>query len=297
MKRNISIAPCSWGIEDPGNPDNPPWKKVLDDAAQSGFKGIELGPYGYLPTEIETLSVELSSRSLRLIAGTIYAELADPANLPQLKDLTRKICKLVSPLAAGDQAYLVIIDAVNSQRNNTAGHPGLAKRLEKAAWKEMLQNIETIAAIAEEEYGVKPVVHPHAGGYIEFSDEIERFINDKQTQKIDLCLDTGHLFYAGDDPVSGLRHFSDRLAYIHFKDIDIEVYKKGIESNIGFFDACLAGVMCPIGKGCIDYSSVFKALNEIDYTGWITIEQERDPKEYEKTLDDLRESQKYLAGI
>ena len=105
------------------------------------------------------------------------------------------------------------------------------------------------------------------------------------------------LFYAGDDPVKCLRYFSDRLAYIHFKDIALKVFQNAIKSHTGFFDACHAGVMCPIGKGCIDYPSIFKVLTEIDYTGWITIEQERDPKEHRKTLDDLRDSQTYLTGI
>ncbi|MCP8688409.1 hypothetical protein [Marinobacterium sedimentorum] len=56
MSIKISSAPCCWGVDDPRNPYLPPWEKVLDEAAAAGYKGLELGPYGYLPLDIETVS-------------------------------------------------------------------------------------------------------------------------------------------------------------------------------------------------------------------------------------------------
>jgi len=63
---------------------------------------------------------------------------------------------------------------------------------------------------------------------------------------------------------------------------------------MGFFDACNLGVMCSIGAGCVDYSSIFSALDSMKYDGWVTIEQERDPKDSAGTLEDLRDSHGYL---
>ena len=48
----ISTAPCCWGVDDVRNPHLPPWRLVLDEAAQAGYRGIELGPYGYIPLEV-----------------------------------------------------------------------------------------------------------------------------------------------------------------------------------------------------------------------------------------------------
>lgn len=295
MNSKFSIAPCSWGIEDQSNPDNPEWVKVLDDAGRSGFSGIELGPYGYLPTDPVTLREELSSRSLQLIAGTIYEDLTGESNYSSLIKKTKDICGLISSASdTNDSQYLVIIDAVKDLRNNTAGNSELAARLKLDEWKIMMDNIRGISETALNEYGVKPVIHPHAGGYIEFRDETEHFLNDITPNIAGLCLDTGHVFYAGEDPAQSLIDFSERLQYVHFKDIKPDVYNKAIKDQIGFFDACKKSVMCSIGKGCVDYNAVFNALNKLEYEGWITVEQERDPKEYIGALNDVKVSHEFL---
>ena len=48
----ITCAPCCWGVDDVKNPHLPPWERVLDEAAEAGFGGLELGPYGYMPLDV-----------------------------------------------------------------------------------------------------------------------------------------------------------------------------------------------------------------------------------------------------
>jgi len=298
LSKKLAIAPCSWGIEDPQNPDNPSWETVLTEAGKAGSRGIELGPYGYLPTDASILNSQLSQRDLSMVAGTIYDDLTGSANLTYLTDKTRKICSLLSKTTTvGETPYLVVIDAVKDIRNNTAGQSKLAVRLNLDEWASMMENIRVISQIAREEYGIRAVVHPHAGGYLEFEDETEKFLNDIAGDVAGLCLDMGHVYYAGENPSSSLKKFSSRLDYIHFKDINLSVYEKAIHNKMGFFDACKIGVMCSIGKGCVDYNSVFSMLQEIDYSGWITIEQERDPSDSAGTLTDLQGSLNYLKGL
>lgn len=295
MNLKFSIAPCSWGIENLTNHDNPEWKKVLDDAGQSGFRGIELGPYGYLPTESDFLRNELNKKKLELIAGTIYDDLTGTFRLKTLLTKTDNICRLISETTDNAEGrYLVIIDAVKESRNNTAGHPELAMRLPSAEWRVMINNIREISKLAWNEYGIRPVIHPHAGGFLEFTDETDQFLNDIPVEIAGLCLDTGHLYYAGDIPSQSLKYYASRLDYIHFKDINKKVYEKAIKERMGFFDACNLGVMCSIGKGCVDYNSVFKMLDELAYDGWITIEQERDPKNFSGALADIKFSYEFL---
>ncbi|HAK47219.1 MAG TPA: AP endonuclease [Spirochaeta sp.] len=296
MNMKFAIAPGAWGIEDPANPDNPEWTRVLDDAGKSGFKGVELGPYGYLPTDSVILQDELSSRSLKVVAGTIYDDLTGRENCDALLKKTHDICRLVSKVNnENDTIFLVIIDAVKDIRNNTAGHPELAVRLEPDGWKIMMENIIDISIIARNEYGVKPVVHPHAGGFIEFRDETEQLLNDIASDKVGLCLDTGHLYYAGDDPAASLIDFAERLEYVHFKDINPDVFEIAVKQRMGFFDACNRGVMCSIGRGSVDYKAVFNALDKLKYNEWITIEQERDPKLWKGALDDVKLSYDFLS--
>ncbi len=305
MKNSITIttAPCCWGVDDVKNPYLPPWENVLDEAAAAGFGGLELGPYGYMPLDSARVSEALDTRGLRIVAGTIFDDLVSPDNRANLLAQTEAICSLLVRLPkpgthAGQRfeaPYLTVMDWGHDERDYAAGHSGRAPRLGSAAWNGMVENVRAIAELARDKYGVRATIHPHAGGYIEFADEIERIVADIPPDIAGLCLDTGHTAYAGMDPVATLRRYSDRADYIHFKDINPAVFKDVMTERIRFFDACGKGVMCPIGSGNIDYAGVRTVLSEIGYGGYITIEQERDPRNAGRVLDDLAASRAFLT--
>ncbi len=301
----ITCAPCCWGVDDVKSPHLPPWERVLDEAAQAGFGGLELGPYGYIPLDVRRVSAALQSRSLTIVAGTIFDDLVAPANRDNLLRQTDEICALITSLPkpethAGqrfDAPYLTVMDWGHDERDYAAGHSDRAPRLDDAAWAGMVANIRVIAELARDKFGVRAVIHPHAGGYIEFADELERIVADIDAETAGLCLDTGHLAYAGMDPVQSLRRYWERLDYIHFKDIDPKVFAAVMGERIRFFDACAKGVMCPIGRGNIDYAGIRALLTELGYGGYITIEQERDPRNAGGVLDDLAASRSNLARV
>jgi inosose dehydratase len=278
---------------------------VLDEAAQAGYKGIELGPYSYMPLDAGLVGQALERRGLSIIAGTIFDDLVARSNLPNLLRQTDEICALVTQLPRVPQErgqhfptpYLVVMDWGHDERDYAAGHADAAPRLPQADWDRMMAHIEAIAELAWGRHGMRTVIHPHAGGCIEFADEIRQVIADIPYETAGLCLDTGHLFYSGMDPVEWLRANASRLDYIHFKDIDLDVYRRIMGERIRFFDACAQGVMCPIGKGVIDYPAIHRLLEEIDYHGYITIEQERDPRNAGGSLADVKQSLDYLKSV
>lgn len=283
----IANAPCSWGVEDPNNPDNPSWQQVLDETQKAGYSGLELGPYGFLPTDAVQLRDELGKRELSVCGGTIFEPLWDKQHRPYVLEKTRQICQL---LAQVNTKYLVVIDSVNKTRSPFAGLFHQAPRLDQTDWKAMMETIGQVSDIAWDGYGIKPVLHPHAGGYIEFADEVSRALDDLSPEKIALCLDTGHCVYAGMNPVKWLYDCRDRLDYVHFKDVNQDKLRRCVNGHIGFWEACKKGVMCPIGEGCVNYPAVHEILKKMDYNGWIVIEQERDPKTAGTSLDDVRKS-------
>jgi inosose dehydratase len=298
MAINLAVAPCSWGVEDAQNKENPPWERVVAEASEAGYAGIELGPFGYLPQDAVLLKGRLDSLGLRLVAGTLYEDLVDPANLQELLRKTHVTCKLLAGIKGRNEtAYLVIIDRVKDERNHTAGQSEKALRLEVGEWRAMTSKICRVARVASEEYGIRPVVHPHAGGYIEFDDETERIVQDIPHEKLGLCLDTGHLYYAGGDPSGGLEKYALRLDYIHFKDISRGKYIEAIRNNLGFFSACSMGVMCPIGQGCLDYEGIRRTIEAQNYRGWITVEQERDPRHCAGSLTAIKKSRDFLGSL
>ncbi|ANT62851.1 AP endonuclease [Salipiger sp. CCB-MM3] len=299
---SITCAPCCWGVDDVRNPHLPPWEQVLDEAAAAGFGGLELGPYGYMPLDAGRVGGALEERGLSIVAGTIFDDLVSTSNREELLRQTAEICALITALPkpqvhAGQRfeaPYLTVMDWGHDVRDYAAGHSDRAPRLSPDYWRGMMDNIRAIAELARDRYGVRAVIHPHAGGYIEFADELDQLAQDIPAETAGLCLDTGHMDYSGMDPVATLRAYAGRVDYIHFKDIDAEVYADIMSREIRFFDACAEGVMCPIGKGRIDYSAIRSLLTELGYGGFITIEQERDPRNSGSILQDLAASRDFL---
>jgi inosose dehydratase len=301
----ITCAPCCWGVDDVKNPNLPPWRKVLEEAAGAGFGGLELGPYGYLPLDITQVSSALTASGLKIVAGTIFDDLTAPDNRDNLLRQTREICELITKLPRPPRhegqtfpaPYLTVMDWGHDERDYAAGHSDRAPRLDASAWAGMVANIVAIAELARDEFGVRAVIHPHAGGYIEFADEIERIVGDIPDATAGLCIDTGHTVYAGMDPLETLDRYWDRIDYLHFKDIDAAVFAEVMGERIRFFDACGKGVMCPIGQGSIDYPAIQAFLRKRNYGGYITIEQERDPRNADGVLADLRASRSFLSKV
>ena len=302
MTISLATAPCCWGIEKEVSPNRPSWERVLDEAAAAGYSGLELGPPGFIPLVPARVGAALHMRHLHIVAGTIFDDLARPENRARLLEDTAAICALITRLPPPPEMdgqrfkapYLTVMDFGAEDRDYDAGHSDRARRLGDRGWADMVGNIRAIAELARDEYGVRAVIHPHAGGFVEFEDEIERIATDIPADVAGFCIDTGHAFYAGMEPVETMRRHAERLDYIHFKDIDRAVFDRVMGQRIRFFEACAQGVMCPIGDGCIDYAAIRGLLTELDYGGFITVEQERDPRNSGGTLHDVKRSRDYL---
>lgn len=304
MAIKYGCAPSCWGVDDVNNPNLPKWTTVLDEAKESGFKGIELGPYGYITLDVPVMREAFQSRGLTLTAGTIFDNLVAASNYDNLMDQAHKICDFIRQMPEPDMLpgqkfrapVLTIMDYFNKERSFSAGHPDRAPRLSQEDWDRTMKTIRDICKIAKS-YGIRPVIHPHAGGYIEFEDEIERFVQSVPYEECGLVLDTGHIYYAGGDPATVLRRYKDRLDYVHFKDVNQAVYDEVMKIEIDFFDACAKGAMCPIGKGALNYPEIRRTLDEIGYSGWVTIEQEKDPINVASSLEDVKSSFEYVSKL
>jgi inosose dehydratase len=156
----------------------------------------------------------------------------------------------------------------------------------------MVAGLEQVADVARA-FDLRPAVHPHAGGYIEFEDELERVVSDTE---FDLCLDTGHLAYAGVDPAAALETYGERLAHVHLKDVDRAALGRVHSLGLAFWAAIEDGVFCPLGQGVVDFAAVSKALEALAYEGFATIEQDRAPGTG-SPLDDLTASVEVIRAV
>ena len=89
----IGNAPCSWGVEWADDPRNPSWRKVLADCAAAGYRGIELGPIGFMPEDPVELGEGLAEHGLTLIGGVVFRPFHDAAKWDEVWDASVRTCR------------------------------------------------------------------------------------------------------------------------------------------------------------------------------------------------------------
>lgn len=294
MTIEIGNAPCSWGVEFADDPRNPPWRQVLSDCAEAGYRGIELGPVGFMPEDPTILSDALREFGLSLIGGVVFRPFHDPQAWDDVLDASHRTCRALVAHGAQD---LVLIDSISPRRAPTAGRAREAQQMDAAEWAAFRDRIATIARIGTDDYGLTVGIHAHAAGFMDFEPELERLLDEVDDSILKICFDTGHHSYAGFDPVAFMKRHIGRISYMHFKDIDQKVKASVIENRTGFYDACGQGIFCNLGKGDVDFAAVRQVLLDAGFDGWCTVEQDCDPTLDVSPITDARANRAYLASI
>lgn len=294
MTIRIGNAPCSWGVEFAQDPRNPTWQHVLQECAAAGYKGIELGPVGFMPEEPEVLAEGLAAHDLTLIGGVVFRPFHDATAWDDVMDGAVRTCKA---LVAHGARHLVLIDSISPRRAPTAGRPAEAVQMDAGEWSAFRDRIATIARMGAEDYGLTVGIHAHAAGFVDFEPELERLLDEVPDDILKICFDTGHHSYAGYDPVAFMKRHIDRITYMHFKDIDPRVKAEAVAARTGFYDACGQGIFCNLGQGDVDFPAVRQVLLDAGFEGWCTVEQDCDPTLNPDTLGDAKVNRDYLQAI
>jgi inosose dehydratase len=257
----IGNAPCSWGIAYPtGNSYT--WQTYLDEVAEAGYRGTELGPFGFLPKDAALLRDELARRDLTLIGATHVHTLGDAASAPAFRETLRELSALLVSLGA---KHLVIMDESNFY---PAGREGV---LDEAGWQALTAMVRDAQALVESEYGLKLSFHPHVGTAVEKEAQIDRLLAETD---IDLCFDTGHHAFWDQDPIAYMRRVFDRIAYMHLKNVDPKVRARVLAGELSIAASYGAGVMCPLPDGAVDIREVMRLLAQRGFAGPIVVEQD-----------------------
>jgi inosose dehydratase len=145
--------------------------------------------------------------------------------------------------------------------------------------------------------GLKLVYHHHMGTAIQSLKEIDRLMEN--TKNLSLLGDTGHLAFAGENPLGVFKKYKTRLGHVHLKNIRPEIVKQARTQNYSFEKAVKEGVFTVPGDGGISYQPIFELLKEIQYEGWMVVEAEQDPKKA-KPLECAMKARDYIrkaAGL
>src|SRR5258708_6660426 len=156
---HVGTAPDSWGVWFAADPRQPPWQRFLDEVAEAGYDAIELGPFGYLPTEPQRVAAELAKRSLQLAGGTISVDLASAEGWPASRAAREGVCDVLEQLGA---RFLVLLDAG-------------PRELDDGGWARLVDTVHRLGEYTASR-GIATVFHPHGDTSIQFEPEIEHFL-------------------------------------------------------------------------------------------------------------------------
>lgn len=287
----IGSAPDSWGVWFPDDPQQTPWERFLDEVWAAGYTRIELGPYGYLPTDPGQLSEELERRGLTLTAGTIFEHLHRPDSWESTWQEVSAAASLTAKMGA---EHLVVIP--DFWRDPQTGAVLEDAELTAQQWPEYAAAMDRLAKQIKDEFGLQIQFHPHADTHVDTHANVERFLEATDPDLVKLCLDTGHISYCGGDNLKLITDHPDRIGYVHLKQVDPTVLGKVQAGGLGFGEAVKLGAMCEPPLGIPDMPPILEALAALDHVELFAIvEQDLYPCAPEvplpiatRTLDYLR---------
>jgi inosose dehydratase len=263
-------------------PDPPlTYEDVLDQVAASGYAGIELGDWGFMPDDPGVLKPALEERGLAMIAAFTPVELTDPANLQASVATALRTARLLAAFGpAGEYGPYVVLAAdasLHPLRRRIAGSVKTAHALSDAEVQAMAHAVDTIARKVLDETGVVTLFHPHCGTPVETVVETSALLLMMDPDLVHLCFDTGHVAYAGDDLDEWLALFATRTRLVHFKDMNPSVAHIARSNGWDYTTAVSRGLFCPLGEGGVAFSPCLKTLTDAGYRGWVVVEDEIPP--------------------
>lgn len=289
MMSRIAGAPITWGVD-----GSPGWghlmdaDRVLEEMAEIGLRATELGPDGYLPVAPDDLAAKLGKYGLELVGGFVPAIL----HLPDRAEADLDYAARAARTLAGCGANVLVLGP-------GSGLDGYDTSIDMShdEWSVFLGNLKELMASAADE-GLTVALHQHWGMAIETQAHVERLIAESE---VEFCLDTGHLYLGGADPVDIARKAAGRVAHVHLKDVDSEMAKQVRSGELAFRQAVIDGIFKPLGDGGVDIAGFVRTLEDAGFDGWYVLEQDcvldADPAPGEGPIGDARKSFEYLATL
>ncbi|WEG72413.1 myo-inosose-2 dehydratase [Vagococcus intermedius] len=271
MTIKLGIAPIAWTNDDlPELGAENSFEQCISEMALARFTGTEIG--NKYPKDPDVLKSYLAPRGLNVASAwfSVY--------------LTTKSYEENVPAFIEHRDFLHAMGAkviVISEQGHSI--QGLDKPIyqdkptfTEEEWDKLTTGLEKLGELAKEKE-MTIVYHHHMGTGVQTTEEIDRLMAHTDPEKVSLLFDTGHLVFSGEDPLEIYKKHHSRIKHIHFKDIRKDRMAVVKESKMSFLDGVKSGVFTVPGDGMIDFSPIWKLIDENDYEGWIVVEAEQDP--------------------
>ena len=270
MAVRLGINPLTWTNDDmPELGAETPLETCLAEAKIAGFAGVELG--NKFPRVASELKPVLARHNLNLVSGWYGSRLLERDVDAEMAEAEPHIA-LLTALGCTVMVHAEVSRAVHGQRSTP-----LSRRpvLSDADWSVLAPRLSEMGQRLKAR-GLHLAYHHHMGTVVESEAEVDRLMASTGPE-VGLLLDTGHLTFAGGDPMAAAKRHAARVVHVHCKDIRADVMAETKRRDLPFLEAVLAGVFTVPGDGCVDYAAVLRPIAAAGYAGWLVVEAEQDP--------------------
>jgi inosose dehydratase len=286
----IGTAPDSWGVWFPSDPEQVPPDVFLREVADAGYEWIELGPYGYLPTDPAELRDQLEAHNLGVLAGTVFEHLHRPDSWDAVWTQVTDVAALTRAL---DGKHIVVIPDV--WRHHKTGEPVENRELTAEQWKQKTTGLDELGRRILEEYGLRVQFHSHADSHVGYQPDIERLLESTSPEWVNLCFDTGHIAYYGGNCLELIEKYPDRIGYLHLKQINPQVVEQVLDKDLSFPEAVRMGAMIEPPLGLPEMPPLLDAVSALDRDIEGIIEHDLYPCPPEMPLPIAKRTKAYLS--
>ena len=271
MKVRIGINPITWSNDDvPELGGDTPLEVCLSETKQAGYAGTELG--GKFPRKSAELKPIMQRHGLAVISGW-YDGRCDEKDVGEEMDAIGPHLRLLKDMGATHVVY-----ADTSRGRLGAVWEPISKRpaLQAHEWPVYGRKLTKLAERMAD-FGVRMAFHHHMGTIVE-SDADVGLLMKHTGEAVGLLYDTGHSTFSGGDPLGLIKAHVKRVVHVHCKDVRRSVFERARAEDMSFMGAVMEGIFTVPGDGSIDYPAILSVLAKADYSGWIVVEAEQDPK-------------------
>jgi inosose dehydratase len=266
----IGINPLTWTNDDlPELGEQNSLETCLKEAKLAGYQGVELGRK--FPRDAKVLGPILKPHGLNLVSGWYSARLLERSVEEEIKALQAH-ATLLKSLGAKVMVFCEVSRCVHGDRKIPLSR---RPKLHESEWQEFAHRLDQVAHHMLKQLNLKMAYHHHMGTVIQAEDEVDRMMDS--TQNVGLLLDSGHLTFAGGDPLRALKRHARRIVHVHCKDIRKDKLALARKQDMSFLDAVLADVFAVPGDGSIDFAPLLEGLAKAGYSGWLVVEADQDP--------------------
>ncbi len=271
MKVRIGINPITWTNDDvPELGGDTPLETCLRETKLAGYAGTELG--GKFPRQSAVLKPIMAEYGLAVISGWFDGR-CDEKEVAAEFDAILPHLQLLKDMGS---THVVYADTSRGRHGAIWGPISQRPMLSADEWPVYGKKL---TALAEKfaDFGVGMAFHHHMGTIVETDEEVGLMM--KHTgQAVGLLYDTGHSSFSGGDPLALIKKHVKRVVHVHCKDPRKAILEKARAEDMSFMGAVMEGIFTVPGDGSIDYAPILSVLAENNYTGWLVVEAEQDPK-------------------